>query len=219
MSGDMGDELYGGYANYFRIKNIINKPKTWDEFIRLWMRKFASPIKLNVKFDYEDLLEILKETLPEETWNPDDIANSAMALDCITVVSEDFFSRNDKFGMAFSMEGRFPLASKKYMEYCLSINSDYKFGTNLNQTKLPVKISYKGTLPDYIINKEKTGWSVPISVWLSEFENIKNKYIETCSKEDGISPILSKENYSGNPKRMLIAWMLRTWAQEYKMQL
>ena len=219
MSGDMGDELYGGYANYFRIKNIINKPKTWDEFIRLWMRKFASPIKLNVKFDYEDLLEILKETLPEEIWNPDDIANSAMALDCITVVSEDFFSRNDKFGMAFSMEGRFPLASKKYMEYCLSINSDYKFGTNLNQTKLPVKNSYKHTLPDYILNKEKTGWSVPISVWLREFENIKNKYIETCSKDDGISPILSKENYSGNPKRMLIAWMLRTWAQEYKMQL
>ena len=121
--------------------------------------------------------------------------------------------------MAFSMEGRFPLASKKYMEYCLSINSDYKFGTNLNQTKLPVKNSYKHTLPDYILNKEKTGWSVPISVWFREFENIKNKYIETCSKEDGISPILSKENYSGNPKRMLIAWMLRTWAQEYKMQL
>ena len=49
MSGDMGDELYGGYANYFRIKNIIDKPKTWDDFIKLWMRKFASPIKLNVK--------------------------------------------------------------------------------------------------------------------------------------------------------------------------
>ncbi len=219
MSGDIGDELYGGYANYFRIKNIINKPKTWDEFIRLWMRKFASPIKLNVNFGNEDLHEILKESLPEEIWNPDDIANSAMALDCITVVSEDFFTRNDKFGMAFSMEGRFPLASKKYMEYCLSINSDYKFGANFNQTKLPVKISYKDTLPDYILNKEKTGWSVPISVWLSQFENIKNKYIETCSREDGISSILSNENYSGNSKRMLITWMLRSWAQEYKMHL
>ncbi len=219
MSGDMGDELYGGYTNYFRIKNIIDKPKTWDDFIRLWMRKFASPIKLNVDFNYDDLHEILKESLPEEIWNPDDLANSAMALDCITVVSEDFFTRNDKFGMAFSMEGRFPLASKKYMEYCLSINSDYKFGTHSEQLKLPVKIAYKETLPDYILNKEKTGWSVPIIVWLNQFQNIRDKYINTCSKEDGISEILSNENYTGNPKRMIITWMLRTWAQEYKMYL
>jgi len=219
MSGDMGDELYGGYTNYFRIKNIIDKPKTWDDFIRLWMRKFASPIKLNVDFNYDDLHEILKESLPEEIWNPDDLANSAMALDCITIVSEDFFTRNDKFGMAFSMEGRFPLASKKYMEYCLSINSDYKFGTHSEQIKLPVKIAYKETLPDYILNKEKTGWSVPITVWLNQFQNIRDKYINTCSKDDGIGEILSNENYTGNPKRMIITWMLRAWAQEYKMYL
>ena len=105
------------------------------------------------------------------------------------------------------------------MEYCLSINSDHKFGINSNHTKLPVKISYKETLPDYILNKDKTGWSVPISVWLNQFENLRNKYIKTCSREDGISSILSKENYIGSPKRMLITWMLRTWAQEYKMNL
>ena len=105
------------------------------------------------------------------------------------------------------------------MEYCLSINSDYKFGINLDQKKLPPKISYTKFLPSYILNKQKTGWSVPLIVWLSQFENIKNKYIETCSREDGIGQILSKENYSGNPKRMIITWMLRTWAQEYNMNL
>ncbi len=219
LAGDIGDELFGGYENYYMMKKIINKPKKWDEFIKIWMKKRAAPIKLNINFDENDLFELLKETLPQETWNPDDIANSSMALDCVTVVSEDFFTRNDKFGMAFSMEGRFPLASKKYMEYCLSINSDYKFGHNINQTKLPIRYSYNKILPDYILNKEKTGWALPISSWISKFDDIKRKYIETCTREDGLSQILSKENYTGNPKQIVTTWMLRTWAQQYNMFL
>ena len=102
---------------------------------------------------------------------------------------------------------------------CLAINSDHKFGKSLNETKLPVKYSYNKTLPEYILNKPKTGWSAPITAWLGKFDSIKNKYIDTCSKEDGISQILSKENYTGNPKKMIITWMLRSWAQQYNMTL
>ena len=121
--------------------------------------------------------------------------------------------------MAFSIEGRIPLSSKKYMQYCLSMKSDYKFGQNINQTKLPVKYAYKNIIPDYILNKPKTCWSVPITIWLNQFNSIKKKYINICSKEDGIGPILSKENYTGNAKKMIVTWMLRTWAQQYKMSL
>ena len=74
-------------------------------------------------------------------------------------------------------------------------------------------------LPKYILNKPKTGWSVPITAWLVQQENIKKKYIETCSKQDGINEILSKDNYAGNQKRMIITWMLRSWAQQYNMTL
>ena len=54
------------------------------------MVKFRAPILLNMKFNYDDLHSILIKTLPEEIWNPEDISNSAMAIDCITTVSEDF---------------------------------------------------------------------------------------------------------------------------------
>ena len=34
-------------------------------------------------------------------------------------------------------------------------------------------IQYEKNLPNYILNKDKTGWSVPLTVWLSQFEIIK----------------------------------------------
>ena len=91
MAGDIGDELMGGYPKYFGFHNMEDKPKNWKDFISLWMKKWAAPILINMKFDF-DLHSILVEALPEELWNPDDIPNTAMALDCITTVTEDFFS-------------------------------------------------------------------------------------------------------------------------------
>ncbi len=219
MSGDIGDEIYGGYPHYYKMMNMENKPKTWKDFIRLWMRKFAAPINLNISFNYDDLQDLLIQALPESLWNPEDIVNTAMALDCITVVSEDFLSRNDRFGMKFSMEGRFPLASKKYMQYCLSINSKFKFGNHINDNKQPVKKSYKNIVPDYILSKNKTGWSVPITEWLYKSEILKANYSKTISKDDGISSLIASNNYHNNPKRQIITWMMRSWSQQFDMSL
>ena len=44
---------------------------------------------------------------------------------------------------------------QKNNEYCLTLNSDYKFGENIEQTKLPVRNSYNKP-SDYILNKPKT---------------------------------------------------------------
>ena len=38
MSKNMGDELYGGYSNYYRIRNLLNS-KTGMIFLKIWMRK------------------------------------------------------------------------------------------------------------------------------------------------------------------------------------
>ena len=57
------------------------------------------------------------------------------------------FNRNDKYGMAYSMEGRFPLASKTFMQYCLDIPTKYKIGSRDSDTKMLTKIAYKKILP------------------------------------------------------------------------
>ena len=227
MAGDIGDEIFGGYSKYLKMYHLEKKPKNWKDFIRMWMIKFRAPVLLNMRFDYDDLHSILIEVLPEEIWNPEDISNSAMALDCITTVSEDFFSRNDKFGMAFSMEGRFPLSSKKFMQYCLDIKSEFKFGLDKKETKHIIKEAYKDRLPNYILNKSKTGWSAPIMDWLDNDTSLRNKYNENINKDDGIKNALLSDNFFDNAeigkslsgKRKIVSWMLRSWAQEFDMYL
>ena len=175
MAGDIGDEIFGGTQNTFTI--IIYKILLKIGVnLFLWMKKFSAPVKLNLNFTINELHEVLLKALPESLFNPDDIANSAMALDSITTVSEDFFKRNDRYGMKYSMEGRFPFSSREYMKYCMSINSKYKIGKNVSETKLPVKQAYNEDLPNYILSKQKTGWSVPITKWI-ETQKFSNKNI------------------------------------------
>jgi asparagine synthetase B (glutamine-hydrolysing) len=88
-----------------------------------------------------------------------------MALDCVTQVPEEFFNRNDKYGMAYGMEGRFPLATKMFMQYCMNIHSHFKIGSAKGDTKMLSKIAYDERLPDKIITKMKTGWTVPLREW------------------------------------------------------
>ena len=88
---------------------------------------------------------------------------------------------------------------------------DFKGDENISSVYLKI--------PKYIFDKHKTGWSVPITNWLQNSNIIKSKYLKTVNADDGIKEIINKQNYSGNIKRAIIAWMIRTWSQQYNMHL
>jgi len=216
MAGDMGDELLGGYVKYWKLRKQL--PTTHADLVKKWMERIKRPIQLTKSIDKNIIHQELVKSIPEEIFNPEDPVNSYMALDCITQVPEEFFSRNDLYGMRFSMEGRFPLATKRFMSYCLAIHSDYKIGENKSDTKLPTKLAYQNILPNYIINKSKTGWTVPIGSWIDTDEKLKNFAFDYMNKQDGLSDVVSNKNWNMS-KTKIISWMLRSWAQIYDLHI
>ena len=215
MAGDMGDELLGGYPKYWKLRN--DPPKSFEDMIWKWMHRIKRPVQLTNKINPKDIHAELCKVIPQDVWNPEDPINSYMAVDCITQVPEEFFSRNDKFGMQFSMEGRFPLATKRFMTYCMDMHSQYKIGKDKSDTKLPTKLAYKGHMPDYIINKMKTGWTVPLMYWLGTMKELNDWAMSYMLKEDCLRSQISMKNWD-NKKTRVVSWMMRSWAQIYDIQ-
>ena len=215
LAGDMGDEVLGGYPKYWKLRN--KNVSTWNGLIEAWMNRIKRPIQVtNTPVSREDLRGYFEKTFPQELFDQKDPVNSYMALDCVTQVPEEFFIRNDTYGMAFSMEGRFPLATKKFMRYALSIGSAEKIGMHKHQTKLLSKKAYKDIFPKDIVNKHKTGWTAPVKGWIQDHDVAKSYYQKRMSQDNCLKNIVMRQNET--TKSAIPAWILRDWANKFKMQ-
>lgn len=228
MAGDMGDEILGGYPKYWKMKTPKflhrhiqqSKIKTWEHVVSLWMNRIKRPLMLDqigASMPKEEVKQELLKLYTDDLFDENDPVNSYMALDCVTQVPEEFFGRNDKFGMAYGMEGRFPLATKMFMKYCLNIPSEYKIGRFKNQTKLLTKKAYKGILPSQVLNKPKTGWTVPIGYWLTQ--NVDQKitnFYKKKTKEKSTLNIIQASQKAG--KALLPSWIINDWMKQYEIQ-
>ncbi len=214
MAGDMGDELLGGYPKYQKMF-YRDTPTTWRGLLTLWLQRLKRPKSFvtDILSD-EVLLDALEDCYSDKLWNPDDPVGSYMALDCVTQCPATFFSRNDIYGMAYSMEGRFPLASKIFMQYCLNIHTKHKL--NQSETKRMIRIAYNGRLPADIINKSKTGWTVPVGLWLTKKmdKELEKFYIDSMGDEP-----LKIVSVSQKAAKMLMPdFILKHWKQTYKVK-
>ncbi len=189
LSGDGGDELFGGYENYlnYRLLRKLKRIPLSRQFSKILMR-FKSPKlyglgrdmsarDVNEVFFYQSSkfvkteLEKLKPSLTNEDvyvkhrqyWNPNRPMESLMICDQRTNMHDDFLVKTDRASMLAGVEVRVPYLKHSFVEFANSIPAAMKL---TDTTKYILKEALRGILPDQIIDRKKMGFMIPLKEWI-----------------------------------------------------
>lgn len=159
LTGEGGDELFGGYDRY-RIDRLARFfMPTSRRFERFMFQKDAI-INKTVNKDFFDS-KISRKFFKEKYFNT---KRKLMDVDRESWLVDFALMLNDKMSMSAGLESRVPLLDRDLIELASQIPIKYK--TNFKETKIILKDAYRGKIPDFLFNQPKRGWFAPYSKWL-----------------------------------------------------
>lgn len=157
LTGDGGDELFGGYAHYKTVASFGNKPekeKVYQQYAKPVSSVEDYRIRWNIPKDYDPYWhfdQYYKEELP--------VFTRMRYMDLMTYLPESVLTKVDRASMAVSLEARVPFLARRIVEFAFSLSQEEYLSDN--ELKGCLKDAYKGRIPDEILYGIKMGFSVP----------------------------------------------------------
>lgn len=194
LTGDGGDELFGGYTIYEKIAAAQRKKiqgamfhyllkipfigNKYDysriPFVdRIASESLAPETRTQTGsgqyFDILDTILICKEHSSyldpiEDRYHEKDWVQRRMLLDLDTYLPGDILCKVDRASMKYSLEARCPFLDKNVIEFSLRLPLEYKI-RNGELKKILKDITYK-YIPKELMDRPKQGFSVPHERWL-----------------------------------------------------
>lgn len=93
------------------------------------------------------------------------LSEKMMQTDIRTWLVDYSLARTDKTTMAAGLEQRVPILDIDLAKMAINIPARFKINSK-DQGKLILKEAMREYVPDFIYNKQKTGWFVPMAKWL-----------------------------------------------------
>jgi len=276
LSGDGGDELFGGYNRYYwtenlwaklgwlpiEIRKIISQailkvsPHQWDNLYRMVSPMLPESYKQKLighkiyKFSevitscdeiemYHRLMSYWKNpesvviggaesniyySAAESLANNDNIINNLMYWDSAYYLPNDNLVKVDRASMAVSLETRLPLLDHRVFELAWKIPLSMKIKGG--QGKWILRQVLYNYLPEALMDRPKTGFSVPIGEWLrGPLRGWAEAYLDEhiLSRDGYFNPLLVrnkwKEHLSGRYDWSAELWtvlMFQAWYVENK---
>ncbi len=193
LSGDAGDELFGGY-NFYRVENQLKNHFSYKNIIAqfgLNLYQKVKPISFvsqkNIKhkniFDFhrnfvrnafsaEERLALGISSRYEQPYSfvsdPDSL-NDIMRHDLETYVPANMMVKSDRMAMANSLEVRTPFLDIDFAEFCIQLPEQLKL-TNDND-KIILREAMGSYWTETIRKRRKQGFGMSIKTWFEE-ENL-----------------------------------------------
>ncbi len=173
-------------------------------------KKILSQDFLNQMPSRETINQLIKSYLDQQ--NADTISR-VLYLDIKMSLPDDMLMKLDKMTMANSIESRAPLLDHVFVEFCATIPTRLKL--NGDVSKFILRKTLAGKVPQEIIDKRKTGLTIPKVGWLDEMKEIIPHIIseETLRKRGYFNDKILKvaENYNKNSPKVWSLIMLELW--------
>jgi asparagine synthase (glutamine-hydrolysing) len=195
LSGDVGDELFGGY-NFYRIENTLRNHFSYKNIIAKFglnlyqkIKETSFITKQNLK--YSSILDFhqnyVRNAFNQEekntlgitatyenpfsfTPNPDSL-NDIMRVDIEDYVPGNMMVKSDRMAMANSLEVRTPFLDIDFAEFCIQLPEQLKL--NNDNDKIILREAMGSYWTDTIRKRHKQGFGMSVKSWFEE-ENLMN---------------------------------------------
>ncbi|MBQ6887386.1 MAG: asparagine synthase (glutamine-hydrolyzing) [Lachnospiraceae bacterium] len=192
LSGDGGDEFFCGYNVYDKVRQaqqldklgaiasgigdifhitskypfkvrVIAKNRNKEaktQFIAgNYIQTAESMIKKQGEEEFIPCYYAFETKYKEKNWQ-----ERRMLLDMETYLSGDILCKVDRASMKYSLETRCPILDTNVIEYAFSLPHEYKYGKGMKKRILK-ELAYD-YIPKEMLERRKTGFSVPLDKWL-----------------------------------------------------
>jgi asparagine synthase (glutamine-hydrolysing) len=191
LSGDGGDELFGGYDRYRAMRMLAAGgkipwrllapliralPGTHPKSAAARAKRLAAAATLPEAKRYSTFMRLFDDSLLPHPSGTDRIeqlyeqirkkcgpVETAMAVDRATYLPDDLLAKVDHCSMLHALEVRQPFMDPDLVNFTQNLKVD-----DLLQggPKRPLRLAFAADLPSWVFRRKKMGFAVPIGQWL-----------------------------------------------------